>query len=154
MPRRPVVNPVMRPTDLPLNQTLGIIDAPAAAEHLLELPLSLLVSNHLGSIHAAAQFALAEAASAERLRRDYGDRARNALVVVRGASVKYRRPATGKLLAFARLDETTARHLSQDLATRSRTIATVLVELKDLAGNLTFAGGFDWFVGRPEHPGI
>ncbi len=140
----------MRPTDLPFNQNLGIIDAHPTATHLLELPLTALVRNHLGSMHAAAQFALAEAASAERLRRDFASQAPSALVVVRGVTVKYRHPATGTLLAYAQVDETTARHLSHDLATRSRTVATVLVELKDLAGNLTFAGSFDWFIGQPE----
>ena len=154
MTLRPIVNPAMRPTDLPLNQTLGIIDAPPAAEHLLELPLSPLVQNHLGTMHAAAQFALAEAASAERLRRDYAGYAQNGLIVVRGVSVKYRRPATGTLRAFARVDATTAQHLVHDLTTRSRTVATVLVELKDLSGSLTFAGSFDWFIGKPEHPAV
>ena len=152
MAQHPAVNPSMRPTDLAFNQSLGIIDAPPDAEHVMELPLSPGVQNHLGSMHAAAQFALAEAASAERLRRDYGTQAKDGLVVVRGVTVKYRRPALGTLLAFAHLEETAARHLHEDLATRSRTVATVRVELKDLAGNLTFAGSFDWFIGVPEQP--
>lgn len=144
----------MRPTDLILNRTLGIIDAPVGAEHLLELPLSPLVQNHLGTIHAAAQFALAEAAAAERLRRDYSNHAKEGLVVVRGVSVKYRGPATGQLLAYAHVDAGTAQHLLKDLATRSRTIATVLVELKDRSGALTFAGSFAWFIGQPEEPSV
>ena len=144
----------MRPTDLPFNKTLGITDAPPDAAHLLELPLTARVSNHLGTMHAAAQFALAEAASAERLRRDYAEQAGSVFVVVRGATLKFRRPATGTLHAFARVDDNTAQHLAHDLATRSRTIATVLVELKDLAGNLTFAGSFDWYIGQPEKPSV
>jgi len=140
----------MRSTDLPLNQMLGIIDAPPSAEHLLERPLTPLVQNHLGTRHAATQFALAEAASAERLRRDYGNVARGGLVVVRGVTIKYRRPVSSSLRAFARVDESTAQRLSNDLATRSRTIATVLVELPDIAGNLTFAETFSWLIGQPE----
>jgi acyl-coenzyme A thioesterase PaaI-like protein len=140
----------MKPTDLAFNQALGIKDAPAGAEHLLELPLAPLVQNHLGTMHAAAQFALAEAASAERLRRDYAAQAGAALAVVRGVTVKYRKAATGELLAYAQPDASTREHLARDLATRSRAIATVLVELKDRAGTLTFAGSFDWFIGQPE----
>jgi acyl-coenzyme A thioesterase PaaI-like protein len=106
------------------------------------------VLNHLGTMHAAAQFALAEAASAERLRRDYGDLAGGVFAVVRGVTVKYRHPAAGDLLAFAEPDDFTRTHLRDDLAKRTRTTATVLVELKDRAGALTFAGSFVWFLAR------
>jgi acyl-coenzyme A thioesterase PaaI-like protein len=142
----------MKPTDLALNRTLGMKDAPPGAAHLLELPMSPLVHNHLGTMHAAAQFALAEAASAARLLRDFGGQAGKVFAVVRGVTLKYRKPATGDLLAFAAPDETTARHLLTDLATRSRTTATIRVELKDRDGNLTFAGSFEWFIGKPEQP--
>ncbi len=140
----------MKPTDLAFNRALGIVEAPAGAEHLLELPVSPLVQNHLGTIHAAAQFALAEAASAECLRRGYAHLlpATGAMAVVRGVSVKYRRPGNGDLLAYARPDEATHEHLVRDLATRSRMTAAILVELKDRAGQLTFAGQFDWFIGK------
>lgn len=140
----------MRPTDLAFNRTLGIKDAPVGAEHVLELPLTPLVQNHLGTMHAAAQFALAEAASAERLQRDYAAQIGAVLAVVRGVTVKYRKPATGELLAYAQPDAATREHFIQDLTTRSRTTATIVVELKDRAGNLTFAGNFDWFIGKPE----
>ncbi len=142
----------MKPTDLAFNQALGIKDAPPGAAHLLELPLSPFVHNHLGTMHAAAQFALAEAASAARLQRDFAAQLGDVFAVVRGVTLKYRQPATGDLLAFAQPDETTARHLLTDLATRSRTIATIRVELKDRAGHLTFAGSFEWFIGKPGQP--
>lgn len=140
----------MKPTDLALNQALGMKDAPPGSAHLLELPMSPVVHNHLGTMHAAAQFALAEAASASRLQRDFGAHVGNVHAVVRGVSLKFRKPATGDLLAFAAPDESTAQHLVNDLATRSRTIATIRVELKDRAGNLTFVGSFEWFIGKPE----
>ena len=57
----------MKATDLALNQLLGMREAPAGAAHLLELPFTPALHNHLGTMHAAAQFALAEAASAECL---------------------------------------------------------------------------------------
>src|SRR5262245_42258602 len=98
----------MKPTDLALNQALGMKEAPPGSAHLLELPLSPLVHNHLGTMHAAAQFALAEAASAARLQRDFGAHVGNVLAVVRGVTLKYRKPATGDLLAFATPDDATA----------------------------------------------
>lgn len=142
----------LKPTDLLFNQTLGIVDAPPGADHLLELPLAPRVHNHLGTMHAAAQFALAEAASAACLQREFGASAGDVLAVVRGVAIKFRRPATGDLLAFGQPDEFTRENLLRDLATRTRTRATVLVELKDRAGNLTFSGSFEWFIGRPSSP--
>jgi acyl-coenzyme A thioesterase PaaI-like protein len=140
----------MKPTDLAFNQALGIKDAPPGAAHLLELPMSPFVHNHLGTMHAAAQFALAEAASAARLQHNYGAQVGEVFAVVRGVTLKYRKPATGDLLAYAEPDESTAQHLLNDLATRSRTTATIRVELKDRTGNLTFAGSFEWFISKPE----
>src|SRR5262245_53415372 len=119
----------MKPTELAFNQALGMQEAPAGAAHLLELPMSPLVHNPLGTMHAAAQFALAEAASAACLQRQFGSHVGQVFAVVRGVTLKYRKPATGDLLAFARPDESTTQHLLNDLATRSRTTATVRVEL-------------------------
>ena len=145
----------MKATDLALNQTLGILDAPAGASHLLELPCTPAVLNHLGTVHAAAQFALAEAASAECLQRHFAAAAGEVFAVVRGVEVKYRRPATGDLLAFGAPDETTLSTLISSLATRGRSPAVILIDLKDRAGTLTFHGRFEWFISKipaPQQP--
>lgn len=137
----------MKATDLALNRQLGIRDAPAGATHLLELPFSPAMQNHLGTMHAAAQFALAEAASAECLQRHFGmEAAGRVFAVVRGAEVRYRKPATGELFAFGTLDEITRTGLLADLSARGRAGAVILIDLKDRAGTLTFHGKFDWFI--------
>lgn len=138
--------PALKPSDLEFSHALGIRAAPAGSAHLLELPLAPVVANHLGTMHAAAQFALAESASAACLQRDFPQLDGRVFAVVRGARLKYRRPAGGTLFAFAAPDEFTRTHLVPDLATRSRAAATVRVELKDAAGHLTFAGDFEWFI--------
>lgn len=138
----------MKVTDLAFNQLLGIRAAPAGADHLLELPFTPLLHNHLGTMHAAAQFALAEAASAECLRRNFGELAGRVVPVVRGVEVKYRRPATSDLLAFGRPDEPTRTGLRDELAARGRATAVILIDLKDRGGTLTFHGKFDWFISQ------
>ena len=140
----------MKPTDLALNQALRISDAPPDAPHLLELAFTSLVRNHIGTVHAAAQFALAEAAAAERLRRDFIALAEEIVPIMRGAEVKYRQPATGDLRAYAALDEAARVQIPADLAASGRTLASVTVELKDNAGILTFAGKFYWFLIRRD----
>ena len=110
----------LKATDLAFNQALGIRAAPAGAMHLLELSFVPLVLNHLGIMHAAAQFSLAEAASAECLQRHYGAAVDGVFGVVRGVEVKYRRPATGDLLAFGSPDDHTRDQLLAELAGRGR----------------------------------
>ncbi len=138
----------MKATDLPLNQQLGIRAAPAGAAHLLEMPFSPLLHNHLGTMHAAAQFALAEAASAECLQRHFGELAGRVFAVVRGVEVRYRKPASAGLFAFGTPDEATCGSLRAELAARGRSTAVILVDLKDEAGTLTFHGKFDWFISQ------
>jgi len=138
----------VKATDLALNQLLGIRDAPAGAAHLLEMPFTAPLRNHLGTMHAAAQFALAEAASAECLQRHFDQLAGHVHAVVRGVEVKYRKPANGDLLAYGSPDAATRARLMADLAARGRAAATILIDLKDRDGTLTFHGKFDWFISQ------
>jgi len=138
----------VKPTELPLSQVLGLQEAPAGAPHLLELPLGERTRNHLGTMHAAAQFALAEAASAAALQRAFPDWEDRVMAVVRGARLKYRRPGTGPLHAWAGMDAAAQAQLAADLATRSRAAATVQVELRGADRAVVFVGEFDWFFSR------
>lgn len=148
----PQIVAALKATDLAYNRALGIVDAPAGAEHLLELPFAPLVQNHLGTMHAAAQFSLAEAASAECLQRHFGATVGEVFAVVRGVEVGYRRPATGDLLAYGRPDDATHDGLLSSLAARGRTKAVILIDLKDRSGTLTFHGQFEWFISRQRPP--
>jgi acyl-coenzyme A thioesterase PaaI-like protein len=138
----------MKSTDLAFNQLLGIRPAPEGTAHVLEMSFGDNVKNHLGTMHAAAQFALAEAASAESLQRHFGPMAGEVFAVVRSVDVKYRKPATADLLAYAEPDETTRRSVLADLASRGRVSAVILIDLKDRNGTLTFHGKFEWFISR------
>jgi acyl-coenzyme A thioesterase PaaI-like protein len=142
----------VKATDLALNRLLGMVAAPAGAAHLLEMPFTPQLHNHLGTMHAAAQFALAEAASAECLQRHFGAAAGPVFAVVRGVEVKYRKPATSDLLAFARPDDHTRDQLLAGLAERGRFSPVILVDLKDRAGTLTLHAKFDWFISRVPPP--
>jgi acyl-coenzyme A thioesterase PaaI-like protein len=143
----------VRATDLAYNQALGIRDAPAGAGHLLELPFTTLVRNHLLTMHAAAQFSLAEAASAECLQRHFGTALGEVFAVLRTSEVKYRKPATSDLLAYGAPDQETLNRLVEQLTLRGRCSAVILIDLKDRSGTLTFHGKFEWFISRvPPHP--
>ncbi|HVZ64860.1 MAG TPA: DUF4442 domain-containing protein [Lacunisphaera sp.] len=139
----------MKATDLALNQILGIRQAPVGSAHLLEMPATPALLNHVGTIHAAAQFALAEAASAECLQRHFPDLDGRVIAIVRGVEVKYRKAANGDLLASGSVDPATAAGLRRELAERGRGFAVILVDLRDRDGTLTFHGKFEWFVSGP-----
>jgi acyl-coenzyme A thioesterase PaaI-like protein len=138
----------VRATDLAFNQALGIRDAPAGAEHLLELPFAPLVHNHLQTMHAAAQFALAEAASAECLQRHFGTALGEVFAVMRASEVQYRKPARSDLLAYGVPDEETLTRLVDQVTRRGRSLAVILIDLKDRGGTLTLHGKFEWFISR------
>jgi acyl-coenzyme A thioesterase PaaI-like protein len=148
---RRIVAP-LKATDLAYNRVLGIIDEPAGAEHLLEMPFGPPLQNHLGTMHAAAQFSLAEAASAECLQRRFGAAIGEVFAVVRGVEAGYRRPATGDLLAYGRPDEATDTGLLAHLTTHGRAKAVILIDLKDRSGTLTFHARFEWFISRLPPP--
>jgi acyl-coenzyme A thioesterase PaaI-like protein len=142
----------VKATDLALNRLLGIVAPPAGAVHLLEMPFTASLHNHLGTMHAAAQFALAEAASAECLQRHFGKSAGEVFAVVRGVDLKFRKPAASDLLAYGAPDQDTRDRLVPELTARGRALAVILVDLKDGAGTLTLHAKFEWFISRAPSP--
>lgn len=138
----------MHVTDLALNQTMGMQMAAPGSDHILELRESPLLLNHLGTIHAGAQFSLAEAASGELLLRQLGEAQGQVFAVLRSSSVKYRKPARGALHATARFADDTGESVLTELTMRGRTIASILVEVIDAQGIVTMSGSYDWFLQR------
>ena len=88
-------------TELPFNSLLGIQIATDSA-HLLELPAGGQYLNHLGTVHASAQLALAEASSGEFLLRHFRS-TEGILPVVRRLEAKFRKPANGAGACNARI---------------------------------------------------
>ena len=136
----------MHVTDLAINKALGIQLAPAGNGYILEMPESPLLLNHVGTVHASVQFALAEASSGEFLLRYLGDAQSQVFAVLRTANVKFRKPAHGALRASARFADGVADSLSAELSSRGRALASVLVEVAGAQGVVTMSGQYDWFL--------
>ncbi len=139
----------MHVTDLALNKSMGIQLVPSDAAHILELPESSLLLNHVGTIHASVQFALAEAGSGEFLLRHLGEG--EVFAVLRTADVKFRKPAHGALRATARFASGTAEGVSTELSQRGRAVVSVHVEIADASGVVTMTGQYDWFLQRQKN---
>src|SRR6185369_16163353 len=115
----------MHVTDLAINKTLGMQLASAGNGHILEMPESPLLLNHVGTVHASVQFALAEASSGEFLLRHLGEAQSQIFAVLRTSEVKFRTPAHGALRASARLADGVAESLSTELSSRGGALASV-----------------------------
>lgn len=131
--------------ELPFNQHLGlkIADDPAK---VLQLPAGGQYLNHLGTVHASAQLALAEASSGEFLLRAIGGMT-GIVPVVRRLESKFRKPAHGVIISTATAPEG-IEGLRTELKTKGRALITVLVELHDEAGAHTMSASVEWFVTR------
>lgn len=138
----------MHVTDLAINKALGMQLASAGNGHILEMPESPLLLNHVGTVHASVQFALAEASSGEFLLRHLGGTQSQVFAVLRTSNVKFRKPAHGALRASARFADGIAESLTAELASRGRALASVLVEVADAQGVVTMTGQYDWFLQR------
>jgi acyl-coenzyme A thioesterase PaaI-like protein len=126
----------LRRSDRPDRGSLCLDDAPD-------------VHNHLHTIHAAAQFALAEAASGDFLQTRFAALASSHVGVVRRSKVTYRSPARGTIYARASADEQRLREFESRLASTGRALVFVDVAVSDAAGTVTMSGEFEWFAQKP-----
>ncbi len=131
-------------TAIPFNRFLGLeSNGPAVT-----LPEDAKYQNHVGTVHAGAQYSLAEAASGQWLLGKFGEAAADYLAVVRHADVKYRRPAAGPLSAKADVPAEAEERFRETLDRRGRASIEVRVEVIASNGSVTLEAEFEWFAQR------
>lgn len=133
-------------TELPFNRFLGIETA-AEPTQLLRLPAGEQYLNHLGTVHASAQLALAEASSGEFLLRAVGSIS-GVVPVVRRIESKFRKPANGAVVSTVSTPPEALEQLHADLAAKGRAMISVAVELHDESGAHTLSATVEWFITR------
>jgi len=101
--------------------------------------------NHLETVHASAQFALAEATSGYFLQNEFEDMT-NILPVVRKVDMKYKKPAQGSILSKACFLNTDKQKITEELILKQRTLITVRVTLYDSLKNNIMQSDFEWFI--------
>ena len=139
-------------TELPFNRFLGLETASESTQ-LLKLPAGGQYLNHLGTVHASAQLALAEASSAEFLLRAFGS-ASGFVPIVRRLESKFRKPANGAVTATIPTPPQMLEQLRNDLAAKGRAMISVAVELHDGIGRShTFRHGRVVRHTSPIYPG-
>lgn len=129
--------------EVPFNSLIGL-EVAADESQLLLLPASPRYLNHVGTVHAGAQLAFAEASSGEFLLRSLVD-SRALVSVVRRVEAKFRNPANGALTSTATVENDALERLGRDLHRKGRAFISVTVELHDEAGTVTLSATVEWF---------
>jgi len=132
--------------ELPFNKFIGLKSAPDQ-EYILMLDGKEEYLNHLETVHASAQFALAEATSGYFLQNEFQDMT-NILPVVRKVEMKYKKPAQGAIFSKACFLNTDKQNIKEELNQKQRTLITVRVTLYDSAKNNIMQSDFEWFIAK------
>lgn len=131
--------------ELPFNQFIGLQQAETPA--VLTLPAGGQYLNHLGTVHASALLALAEASSGEFLLRHLGGM-EGIVPVVRRLESKFRKPANGAVTSTVTTALNLVETLRTDIAAKGRALIAVNVELHDQHGTHVLSASVEWFIAR------
>jgi acyl-CoA thioesterase FadM len=131
--------------DLPFNQFIGLQSA--TAPHLLSLPAGGQYLNHLGTVHASALLALAEASSGEWLLQNLKGM-EGIIPVVRRMESKFRKPAGGDVRSTVSMKPEAIVTLKDTLESKGRALIEILVELHDDSGQHVLSATVEWFITR------
>jgi acyl-coenzyme A thioesterase PaaI-like protein len=136
-------------TQLPFNRLIGLEQAAADSGFLVSLPDGPQYTNHLGTVHASALLAVAEAGSGAFLLAQLGNAA-GVIPVVRRLEAKFRRPASGRVSARAAVAPEEIARWASELVERGRVLAAVPVEVVDAGGTIVLSATVEWFIARRE----
>jgi acyl-coenzyme A thioesterase PaaI-like protein len=134
-------------TQLPFNRLIGLETGAEDSDFLVCLPAGPQYTNHLGTVHASALLAVAEAGSGAFLVRQFGSNA-GFVPVVRRLEAKFRKPAQGRVYARCNVEVPVVERWSAELASRGRVSAPINVEVVDSAGVSVLSAVVEWFIAQ------
>jgi len=132
----------LKATDIPFVKHIGIKEN----ENELSLDFKNDVLNHIQTIHASAQFTLAETQSGIYLQSLFPELEGKVLPLLRDAQIKYKKPAQEKIIAFASVNEEAISKFKLQFDKKGRSTLQIEVEIKDINDVLTCQATFTWFV--------
>ncbi len=133
----------MNVTQIPFVETVGV---KRNEQGVLGLALSEGVQNHLKTIHACAQFTLAETASGEILQTTFPELVGKVIPVLRVSQIKYKNPATKSIIAVPSVSSESIQKFNDQFSKKGRASISVDVEIKDIENTVTCVGKFNWFI--------
>jgi len=130
-------------THIPFAKHIGI---EKKEEGILKLEVTDIVQNHIQTIHASAQFALAETQSGLYLQDLFPTYIGKVLPLLRSASVKFKHPAQCSITAEANVLDIDKEKFLALFEKKGRASILVTVELIDEKGSVTMIGEYHWFI--------
>ena len=110
------------------------------------------IQNHIGSIHAGAQFTFAETASGVYLSSFFSDKEGEYVPLLREASVKYKKQALSTLSSEVSVENLEVEKFIENYKIKGFGVITAKVKLFDIDGDVTCVGSFKWFVQKFDQP--
>jgi acyl-coenzyme A thioesterase PaaI-like protein len=131
---------------VPFNQVLGITIAHIAPESVeVVLPEAPERRNHVGTVHAAAQFGLGEATSGTLVVAAFGDLFEQGIVPLAAkATITYRKAASGELRGTAFLSLQEQQRIRDEVVREKRSRFTLPVQLMKSDGSITTELEVSW----------
>lgn len=134
-------------TELPFNKLIDL-QRSLDERYLLTLSDDRKYTNHLGTVHAAALFSLAESTGGEFLLTNFPNHREGLIPVVRRAEVKYKKPATGQINSSATLIDNSIESIDNQLLSKNRASIQLKVDLFDAEKVNVMTAHFEWFVSK------
>ncbi len=132
----------MKARDIPFVKYIGIEEK----ESGVSLNFNENILNHIKTIHASAQFTLAETQSGLYLQSLFPQLEGKVIPVLRDAQIKYKKPAQEKIIAFASADEEAVKKFKKQFDKKGRGLLQIEVVIKDINDILTCHATFTWFI--------
>ena len=119
-------------------------------QQFLVLEYENSVLNHLETIHAGAQFALAESASGEILQKVFPEYVGKVIPVLRDSKLKFKKPAVKAIKALAQIKEDIVKEFKRNIEQKGRALVNVSVKVQDSEDVVICIGEFTWYVQKLE----
>jgi len=132
----------MQATEIPFVKLVGIENENST----LSLDFKNDIKNHMETIHASAQFTLAETQSGIHLQELFPELEGKAIPILRDAQIKYKKPAQHKISAYANCANESIDKFKEQFDKKGRGSIQVSVEIRDVNDVVTSQGVFNWFI--------
>lgn len=133
----------MNVTEIPFVKKVGIIKS---SNGKLELPFTNETHNHLETMHASAQFTLAETASGEFLQTLFPELVGKVIPLLRDSTVKFKKPAMKSIIAYPSISNESREKFNSQLSKKGRASISIDVDIKDIEDTLTCVASYNWFI--------
>ncbi len=133
-------------THLPFNQFIGIEKCEENNEGIFQLSADSKYLNHVGTVHASALYALAEASSGEFLSRNLKIEIESIFPILRRADIKYRKPATGQIYAKGVYKEDDWDKFHETYQNKKRALIAFQINLLNAEDIEVATATYEWFV--------